>query len=178
MRSKVVFVGTPDIGVTTFLFRINYGHFPDEYTPSKMDVISRYVNLENHTYELQLWDLDKIEDFIGIRKVAYQETDVFVLCYSIENEQSMIDLNLKWRDEVQKTCPKAKIIVLGLRNNQINSEIPPEVNSFITNHGFIHFFADSQTGVGIEEFLNGLSLVCASSSRADESEKKHSLCRI
>jgi len=173
MNKKVVLVGTPGSGITTFLFRVSYGYFPEEYTPSVMDVLVRQTSVGGRDLELRFWDTACHEDYNRLRPLAYPETDVFVLCYSFQNPLSMNEVATKWYPEVRGHRPQAKIVVLGLRNSDINAGIPEVIQGFLSSHNCPHFFADSTTGNGIEEFIVGVAGLCVSNLRPISKRKAH-----
>lgn len=49
--------------------------------------ISR-VDLDHKTVELALWDTAGQEDYDRLRPLSYFETDVVVICYAVDNQNS------------------------------------------------------------------------------------------
>jgi len=176
MERKVVFVGTPGSGVTTFLFRIQHQRMPDdECTPYVMDNIHYFKRYEGNDIVLSFWDTAGHEEYSRLRPLTYIGAEVFVLCYSFRDPASISNISSKWFHEVQNYEPYAHIVVLGLQNSDINAEIPAEIQQFITTNGIRHFIADSPTGNGIQEFILGLLETCVSNTRHayNKKTKKH-----
>ena len=40
------------------------------------------------------------------RKETYENTDVFLMCFSIDNQDSLENIETKWWPEVHSVCPK------------------------------------------------------------------------
>jgi len=154
MKSKkIVFVGTPSTGVSTFLYRVYCGAFPEIIRPTYSEALITFTECDGETVELQLWDTPCQEDYDAIRPLIYPGTDVFVICYSFLKPDSMDEIASRWYPEIISHCEKATIIVLGLRNSNINAEIPEIVKRFLSSHDRPHYIADSFTGNGIDLFL-------------------------
>lgn len=71
--------------------------------------------------ELSLWDTAGQEDYDRLRPIAYPETDVILLCFSIDSPDSLHNVPQKWAPEVRHYCPTVPIILVGnkkeLRND-------------------------------------------------------------
>lgn len=58
--------------------------------------ISR-VDLDHKTVELALWDTAGQEDYDRLRPLSYFETDVVVICYAVDNQNSFQNVRDKVR---------------------------------------------------------------------------------
>ena len=45
-----------------------------------------------------------------LRKVTYQNTAVFLMCFSIDNPDSLVNIEKKWWPEICQVCPKGTTI--------------------------------------------------------------------
>jgi small GTP-binding protein len=50
--------------------------------------------------ELALWDTAGQEDYDRLRPLSYPDTDVILLCFSIDSPVSLINVKEKWSPEV------------------------------------------------------------------------------
>ena len=50
--------------------------------------------------ELALWDTAGQEDYDRLRPLSYPDTDVILMCYSIDNPDSLENIPEKWTPEV------------------------------------------------------------------------------
>ena len=56
--------------------------------------------------ELALWDTAGQEDYDRLRPLSYPDTDVILLCFAINNKDSLENVCEKWKPEVSHFCPK------------------------------------------------------------------------
>ena len=50
--------------------------------------------------ELALWDTAGQEDYDRLRPLSYPDTDVILMCFSIDNPDSLENIPEKWTPEV------------------------------------------------------------------------------
>lgn len=88
------------------------------------------INGESREISLDLWDTAGQEEFDRLRHLAYRETDIFLLCFSVVEQSSFHNLKTRWLPEVQHHSPEALIILVGLkcdlRNEQNDKQITKE----------------------------------------------------
>ena len=66
----------------------------------------------------------KIKDYERLRTLSYQNCDVVVMCYSIDNPDSLANVIEQWHPEIKYFCPKAPIILVGeLKMTQVTKFI-------------------------------------------------------
>ena len=63
--------------------------------------------------ELALWDTAGQEDYDRLRPLSYPDTDVILMCYSIDNPDSLENIYEKWWHEVRHFCPNVPIVLVG-----------------------------------------------------------------
>lgn len=63
--------------------------------------------------ELALWDTAGQEDYDRLRPLSYPDTDVVLLCFSIEDRDSLENVSEKWGPEVGHYCPGVPVILVG-----------------------------------------------------------------
>lgn len=73
--------------------------------------------------ELALWDTAGQESFDCLRPISYPDTNVILLCYSVDNADSFENLQEKWLAEVKHFCGDVPILLIGnksdLRTNKL-----------------------------------------------------------
>jgi small GTP-binding protein len=71
---------------------------------------------------LGLWDTAGQEDYDRLRPLSYPGTDVFLLCFSLVNANSLQNALSKWCPEIRHHCPDTPIVLVGtkaeLRNDR------------------------------------------------------------
>lgn len=65
--------------------------------------------------ELSLWDTAGQEEFDRLRSLSYDNTDVVVLCFSVDSKDSLENVESKWIGEIQENCPGVKLVLVALK---------------------------------------------------------------
>jgi small GTP-binding protein len=55
--------------------------------------------------DLALWDTAGQEDYDRLRPVSYPDTDVVLICFSVDVRDSFFNVTAKWLPEIQHHCP-------------------------------------------------------------------------
>jgi small GTP-binding protein len=131
---KVLFIGNPRSGKTTFINKVNTGLFTYKYKPTKSIKITNIsedmwrCGSSNTNVIFNCWDCPGQERFGSLNETYYIGSSFIVICFSANNtivEKSKNDLI----EISQRVCPYAKIILMGTK-----SELGEFVNS---NNNFI-----------------------------------------
>ncbi|KAH0629970.1 hypothetical protein JD844_012476 [Phrynosoma platyrhinos] len=107
IRKKLVIVGDGACGKTCLLIVFSKDQFPEVYVP---------------TVELALWDTAGQEDYDRLRPLSYPDTDVILMCFSIDSPDSLENIPEKWTPEVKHFCPNVPIILVGNKKDLRNDE--------------------------------------------------------
>lgn len=62
---------------------------------------------------ITLWDTAGQEDYDRLRPLSYPMTDVFVMCYAVDNAATLTMLEKRFVPEKQHHVPDARIVVVG-----------------------------------------------------------------
>lgn len=63
--------------------------------------------------EIAPWDTAGDNQYDRVRPTAYPDTDVIFLCFAIDSQLSLKNVETKWLPEVKHFCPKVPIILIG-----------------------------------------------------------------
>lgn len=63
------------------------------------------------------------EEFDRLRALSYNDTHVIIVCYSIDNRDSLENIPNKWIEELQEGCPQAKTILVALKCDLRDDEV-------------------------------------------------------
>jgi len=69
----------------------------------------------NKPYNLGLWDTAGQDAMNHMRPLSYPQTDVFIICFSIDSPDSFQNVKSKWWPEIHSYVLKAKIILVGFK---------------------------------------------------------------
>ncbi|XP_029361606.1 rho-related GTP-binding protein RhoA-C-like isoform X2 [Echeneis naucrates] len=102
IRKKLVIVGDGACGKTCLLIVFSKDQFPEVYVPT---VFENYV-----------------EDYDRLRPLSYPDTDVILMCFSVDSPDSLENIPEKWTPEVKHFCPNVPIILVGNKKDLRNDE--------------------------------------------------------
>uniref|UniRef100_A0A4X2JSJ8 Ras homolog family member C n=1 Tax=Vombatus ursinus TaxID=29139 RepID=A0A4X2JSJ8_VOMUR len=121
-RPEKVIVGDGACGKTCLLLAFSKDQFPENYVPTVFENYVADIEVDGKQVELALWDTASQEDYDRLTPLSYPDTDVILMCFSIDCPDSLENLRGKWTPEVKHFCPKVPIIVVGnkkdLRHNE------------------------------------------------------------
>ncbi|GAA5972273.1 hypothetical protein JCM11641_002384 [Rhodosporidiobolus odoratus] len=115
LNRKIVVVGDGACGKTSLLNVFAYGNFPMDYEPTVFENHTSEIVIEDTRVQLSLWDTAGQEDFARLRSLSYADTNVVLLCYSIEQPVSLENIEAKWVDEILEHCPGVKLCLVALK---------------------------------------------------------------
>lgn len=55
------------------------------------------------------------EEFDRIRSLSYNDTHAIMICFSVDNKDSLENIPNRWMEELEEGCPRAKIILVALK---------------------------------------------------------------
>ena len=76
-----------------------------------------YYFITFQTAVAQLWDTAGQEGFERIRILSYENTNIFILCFSCADWVTFNNVDTKWLDEIRKNRPEAKILLVGTKSD-------------------------------------------------------------
>ncbi|ODV87086.1 hypothetical protein CANARDRAFT_26518 [[Candida] arabinofermentans NRRL YB-2248] len=113
MRSiKCVVVGDGAVGKTCLLISYTTNQFPEDYVPTVFDNYSANVMIGDEKVTLNLWDTAGQEEYDRLRPLSYQQTEIFLICFSIVEPTSFQNVKNKWIPEIKHHSPKDILILL------------------------------------------------------------------
>ncbi|KAG0678682.1 GTP-binding protein Rho1 [Kluyveromyces marxianus] len=115
IRRKLVIVGDGACGKTCLLIVFAKGKFPQVYVPTVFDNYVADVEVDGRRVELALWDTAGQEDYDRLRPLSYPDSNVVLICYSIDLPDSLENVMEKWISEVLHFCQGVPIILVGCK---------------------------------------------------------------
>ena len=88
--------------------------------PTVFDNYSTNVMIDNVTIGLGLWDTAGSEEYDSLRPLSYPGTDIFLVCFSLIDPDSLTHVRTKWIPEIRAHMEGAKpaILLLGTKLDQ------------------------------------------------------------
>ncbi|KFM61842.1 Ras-like GTP-binding protein rhoA, partial [Stegodyphus mimosarum] len=75
------------------------------------------VEINGKLVKLELWDNACEDHYSQIRTLNYPGTDVAVLCFSIDDPNSLENIKKKWLPELKLYCPNIPFLVIGNKSD-------------------------------------------------------------
>ncbi|XP_045172480.1 ras-like GTP-binding protein RHO [Mercenaria mercenaria] len=122
IRKKLVIVGDGACGKTCLLMVFSKDHFPEFYVPTVFENYVADIEVDGKQVELALWDTAGQEDYDRLRPLSYPDTDVILMCFSVDSPDSLENIPEKWTPEVKHFCPNVPIILVGNKKDLKNDE--------------------------------------------------------
>jgi cell division control protein 42 len=117
---KCVLVGDPSVGkswlITTYITNKN----PEGYVPTLFNNFNKVVKVGEKRYNLTLWDTAGHDEYNKLRSLSLQETDVFLICYAVNNIVSFNNTR-KWIEEL--SAYNVPMILCGTKCDVVDGEL-------------------------------------------------------
>lgn len=120
IRKKLVIVGDGACGKTCLLIVFSKDEFPEVYVPTVFENYVADIEVDGKAVELALWDTAGQEDYDRLRPLSYPDTDVILMCFSIDSPDSLENIPEKWVPEVKHFCPNVPILLVGNKKDLRN----------------------------------------------------------
>jgi cell division control protein 42 len=121
---KCVAIGDGAVGKTCMLHTYTTNKFPWDYEPTVFDNYAVTVHIGKQAITLGLFDTAGQEDWDKLRIMSYTATDVFIVCFSVMEPSSFLNVEEKWIPEIKQYMPNVPFVLVGtqidLRDNLIS----------------------------------------------------------
>lgn len=124
---KLVVVGDGNCGKTCLLVTYCSDSFPDVYVPTVFETYSKFVESNHQRVRLSLWDTAGEEDYDRLRPLSYGQANVVLMCFTIDNPDSLTNVEFKWEPEIRHYLPKVPIVLVGNKKDIRDDYRPPLV---------------------------------------------------
>lgn len=119
IRRKLVVVGDGACGKTCLLIVFSKDQFPEVYVPTVFENYVQDITVKHNgvskEVELALWDTAGQEDYDRLRPLSYPDTNVILMCFAIDNPDSLENIPEKWQPEVKHFCQNVPVILVGCK---------------------------------------------------------------
>lgn len=105
-------------------------------TPKKRT--HRHEEDDKTVISMALWDTAGQEDYHRLRPLAYPDTDIFLMCFSLTHPSSFNNIKSLWVPELQQYCPKTPFILVGLKQDLRRAEFTLNPEELLLDLGQRH----------------------------------------
>ena len=185
-RTKLVVVGDYACGKTCLLVVFCKDEFPEVYIPTVFEDYFIDIEVDRRHVELVLWDTGGQVEYTGLRHLSYPDTNVILMCHSIDSPDLFKDIASKWVPEVKYFCPNVPIILVGnkkdLRHDKTTKDGLRQLNQKLVNHeegrmmaetirAFAHLECSAKSREGVREVFETAAKAALQAKR-----KKKKVC--
>ncbi|KAK0406314.1 hypothetical protein QR680_018497 [Steinernema hermaphroditum] len=114
-RAKCVVVGNESVGKTSILTGFTTGFMPPVHVPTIFDHYSVDVIVDDRKVRLELTDTAGQESFTDLRRLSYYNTRVFIVCFSVVDRNSFLNVKSQWIPELRLYSSFSHVILVGTK---------------------------------------------------------------
>lgn len=107
------------------------GYFPQVYEPTVFENYVHDIFIDGQAMQLSLWDTAGQEEFDRLRSLSYSDTHTIMLCFSVDSDDSLENVQSKWVSEIVDHCDGVKLVLVALkcdlRSNEDDDQPTSEV---------------------------------------------------
>ncbi|KFW01561.1 Ras-like GTP-binding protein RHO, partial [Eurypyga helias] len=117
LRRKLIVVGDDRCGKTCLLFALRHEQLPKSYEPTLFDTYTTDTEVDGKEMNLILFDVAGKHEvgYQNLRSVFYQDSDVILMCFSVDRPDSLQNLLDFWVPEIKLFCPTVPIILVATK---------------------------------------------------------------
>ncbi|KAA6395181.1 MAG: putative rho family protein [Streblomastix strix] len=94
--------------------------YTDEHIETVFDNYESQQRVDGFMFDLQMWDIAEQIEYDRQRTLSYPDTDVFILCFAVNDKNSMKSAEKKWYSEIRKYNKHSPVILVGLKSDLRN----------------------------------------------------------
>jgi Ras-related C3 botulinum toxin substrate 1 len=150
---KCVVVGDDGVGKTCLLISFATNSFPEgNFVPTFSGRFENKTIWKNQIVSWNLLDSAGNEEFDKLRPLSYPETNVFLVCFSLLDTNSFLNVKKKWIPELTFYSPGVPFVLVGTKsdlseNVQISNEMGNKLKSEIGAYAYRECSAKTQHGL-------------------------------
>ncbi|KZT59395.1 small GTPase-binding protein [Calocera cornea HHB12733] len=93
------------------------GELPYMFAPHVFESHVSDIEVDGKHVKLDIWDTVGSEEYDRVRALAYPDADVILICFGIDNPDSLDHVHEKWIPEAMHLCPGRPIILAGCKKD-------------------------------------------------------------
>ncbi len=150
LTNKVVVLGDSSVGKTSLIQRYRYREFR-QTTATQLD----YADVELCGVRCQLWDTAGQEIYDAMSAVYLRDTDVVIVCYSLNSEVSRLKLG-HWIDKALRHADNPLILIVATKTDLVSAEEAEESVSKVKEQlpKALIFPCSSLEGTGVDAIFD------------------------
>lgn len=119
---KIAIVGNSGAGKTCLIHRYMHNEFDEnssqEPIPTALKVEEKQQSIgSGKDIMLNIYDAGGKETFRHLRKLNYPKSDAAIICFGLDSEESLKEVDKTWVPELRRMCPGIPLILAGLKKD-------------------------------------------------------------
>jgi len=123
------------------------------YIPTVFDNYETNVQLDGKTIYLGLWDTAGQEGYDRLRPLSYPQTDVFLICFSINSPNSFTNIEQKWKPELAHHAAGVPFLIVGTKADLREDEAQVAALKEKGKYKTFDEFQEAAKAMGAEKYL-------------------------
>ena len=174
---KVAVLGDSGVGKSSIISQATSGAFNKNIASSSgATYLSRRMEVDGHSYELQIWDIAGQSMYRSIASIYFRDAHGIILVYDVTNRKSFDDIS-HWFNEIYTKCERsAVVLMLGNKDDMptaSKSVAIAEARELAESHKCQHMFVSACTGHNLNDAFEHLVRCIANSGVINEIKKRH-----
>ncbi|CDI98742.1 likely rho family Ras GTPase [Echinococcus multilocularis] len=95
----------------------------DVYIPTIADTYTSKLKAGNTTVVFNLFDTAGQQEYARLRQLSYPQTDIFIVCFAVNDTDSYQNARDLWIPEVRHFCPNALILLAGTKTDKRGADV-------------------------------------------------------
>src|SRR3990167_578757 len=160
---KIVVVGDNKVRKSCFLHSLlnaNF-NFDSDYHPSAFSNHTEVYMDQGNSIAVKWYDTTGEEDYPRLRRLNYEETSLFLVCFDFCSKDSLQNVEQVWLPDT-RFCPNAKVMLVGLKTDDLPTVSMEEVHSVVTQNDLPFVEYSLPTREGKEELIRNILAVIRS----------------
>jgi len=155
---KIPLLGESAVGKTSIATYLSGGVFKEDYDLTiGVDIFIRFLQYDNLTFKILLWDIAGQRRFSPLRKIFYKGAKGALIVFDITRKETFKMLPM-WITDLQKHEPGTPFVIIGNKSDLSSQRvIDRELGEKIAHYYDTAYFETSaKTGEGIVEAIKYL----------------------
>lgn len=126
LTAKIVVLGAPGVGKSSFAMQFALRQFPDEYEPILKDSLRKIIDINGREVGVDVLDPESQEETDEIRHWYLNDRQGFVLIYSVTSQESFDKLS-EFKDQIHsvKGTDRVPMILIGNKSDMEHERVIP-----------------------------------------------------
>ncbi|KAB0796714.1 hypothetical protein PPYR_04522 [Photinus pyralis] len=171
-RLKVVIVGDSFVGKTSFTMRLVNDVFPEKHVPTVSDKSKVDFSFEGFRFTIDVFDSAGGEDFHRLRHLLYPMTDLFFLCFALNDLTSYNNVVNYWLPELRHHQPSVPIILIGTKSD-LEQTVMADCKSLMQSYPKVKILlrCSAKTASGVHDIVEAAVAICLRKRKLKQKKK-------